>query len=153
MEEGFLSRYGWCYSSQIKYQLFIYMYVYNKSLSNTFWNKLFIKFLQFLIQEIIPVKKLSLKLIQIKISCNILNCWVFVFFINIFVCVSINRSGNHVGWYQIPIFFYKRFQNHYVYQYLMISMCNVIVQHSGHLYLKTKPCQLIKGHSGLLMLQ
>lgn len=47
MEEGFLSRYGWCYSSQIQYQLFIYMYVYNKSLSNTFWNKLFISFCNF----------------------------------------------------------------------------------------------------------
>lgn len=33
MEEGFLSRLN---SSQIQYQLFIYMYVYNKSLSNTF---------------------------------------------------------------------------------------------------------------------
>lgn len=54
--------------------------------------------------------KLSLKLISHQKSCNILNCWVCVLFINIYDCTLINRSGNHVGGYQIPISFIRDFK-------------------------------------------
>lgn len=55
----------------------------------------------------------DLKLISHQKSCNtvnILNCWVCVLCINIYDCILINRSGNHVGGYQIPISFIKDFK-------------------------------------------